>query len=372
MSPTRGRGGLFGGPAAARTAGTGAPSAPARGVARRSGGPATVSTRAAVIRTSSALRPLGAPVVVLALAAVLVGCAGAGSSPGRGAATGPGRADASDFVQGTPTDESSAGPSRSSGTPTATPSAQPAPEAGQAAPARTLPPGPDGRPAVFSHGPRDRPRVALTFDGDMTVGMQARLRSGRTASYDNTALLAELRRLRVPATFFLTGLWIETYPDQARGIATDPLFEVASHSQTHRGFAGECYGLGRVPVGEMAGEVRAPFERLRDVPGARTVPYFRFPGGCHDDAALAGIAAAGATPVQWDVVSGDADGASGAAIAARVLDGVRNGSVVVLHNSLGPAAHTADAIAAIVAGLRARGFELVRVSDLVGAAVGDQ
>ncbi|MCF2531260.1 polysaccharide deacetylase family protein [Yinghuangia soli] len=236
-------------------------------------------------------------------------------------------------------------------------------------PARTLPAGPDGLPQVFTNGPRDRPRVALTFDGDMTVGMRGRLADGRTASYDNAELLAKLRRLHAPATFFLTGLWIDTYPQQARGIATDPLFEVASHSLTHRGFAGQCYGLGKVPDAEMAGEAQAPFDRLRDVAGARTVPYFRFPGGCLDAAALRGIAPAGLTPVQWDVVSGDADGASGAAIAQRVLAQVRNGSVVVMHNSLGPAAHTADAIEAIVEGLRAKGYELVRVSDLVAASL---
>ncbi|NUR31447.1 MAG: polysaccharide deacetylase family protein, partial [Catenulispora sp.] len=236
--------------------------------------------------------------------------------------------------------------------------------------ARTLPPGPDGLPPVFTNGPRDRPRVALTFDGDMTVGMQERLRTGKTPSYDNTVLLADLRRLRVPATFFLTGLWIDTYPQEAKGIATDPLFEVASHSLTHRGFAGDCYGLGHVPAEQMAAEVKAPFERLESVPGARTVPYFRFPGGCYDKAALRAIAPAGVTPIQWDVISGDADGASGDRIAATVLGKVRNGSVVVMHNSLGPAAHTADAIVRIVEGLRAKGYEIVRVSDLVDSAAG--
>lgn len=314
------------------------------------------------------IRGIGSAVLIAAVLLVLsTGCSGGGSGTPKAAA--PSSASSASAAPDGP------GPHGAPGAPgTAPASGSPVPVvpagAGGIPGAKTLPPGPDGLPVVFDNGPRAKPRVALTFDSDMTAGMQERLRTGKSASYDNTALLADLRRLKVPATFFMTGLWIDTYPQEARGIATDPLFEVASHSLTHRGFAGQCYGLGHVPENEMAAEVRAPFDRLKAVPGARTVPYFRFPGGCYDKAALQAIASTGVTPVQWDVVSGDADGATGDKIAATVLAKVKNGSVVVMHNSLGPAAHTADALPKIVAGLRAKGFEIVLVSDLVGAAVG--
>lgn len=316
-------------------------------------------------RRNRGSRGFGAAAVITAALLVLAtGCSGGGSdTPEAAASTSASAAPDGPGAHGAP------------GAPTTAPvSGSPVPVvpagAGGIPSARTLPLGADGLPVVFDNGPRSKPRVALTFDSDMTAGMQERLRTGKTASYDNTALLADLRRMKVPATFFMTGLWIDTYPQEAKGIATDPLFEVASHSLTHRGFAGQCYGLGHVPTEQMAAEVRAPFDRLKAVPGARTVPYFRFPGGCYDKTALQAIAPTGVTPVQWDVVSGDADGATGDKIAATVLAQVKNGSVVVMHNSLGPAAHTADAVPKIVEGLRAKGFEIVLVSDLVGETVG--
>ena len=58
---------------------------------------------------------------------------------------------------------------------------------------------------VGQHGLRDKPRVALTFDADLTALMRRRLVSGKVHSYYNQALIEELRALHVPATMFLTG-----------------------------------------------------------------------------------------------------------------------------------------------------------------------
>ena len=46
---------------------------------------------------------------------------------------------------------------------------------------------------VVQHGPRDKPRVALTFDADLTALMRRRLVSGKVHSYYNKALADELR-----------------------------------------------------------------------------------------------------------------------------------------------------------------------------------
>jgi peptidoglycan/xylan/chitin deacetylase (PgdA/CDA1 family) len=220
---------------------------------------------------------------------------------------------------------------------------------------------------VFENGPRTPDKtVALTFDADMTADQGPRAAAGER--FDNPRLIAALRELKVPATVFMTGRWAEEYPDQARAIGRDPLFEVANHSYSHHAFTGDCYGLPTVPAHRMRTDVERAYAAFRaaGVPDAK--PYFRFPGGCYDQRALRAIAATGVTAVQWDVVSGDAFATDADAVARQILDGVRPGSVVVLHCTRSAAPVTERAVRAVVPELRRQGYRLVKVSELIGAA----
>jgi peptidoglycan/xylan/chitin deacetylase (PgdA/CDA1 family) len=262
---------------------------------------------------------------------------------------------------------SSPAPASTPATPTAsTAPATPAPSATPPPVAASLfPPRPDGLPVVVEAGPRDSRRVALTFDADMTPHMLRRLDTGETVSYYNEALIAELRRLRVPATLFLTGLWMQRYPEATRQLAADPLFELGTHTWQHRAFTANCYGLAQVPPAEMLDEVIRAQRLLDEVAGARATKLFRFPGGCYDDAALRAIAPSGVTVIQFDVPGGDGFQDQLEPIVRTVLDGVRGGSIVVLHmNGGNTSPRTADAVGPIVAGLRSQGYTLTTVSGL--------
>jgi peptidoglycan-N-acetylglucosamine deacetylase len=249
------------------------------------------------------------------------------------------------------------------------PSASPAetshPTPGPASPATVFPPGPNGLPLVVESGPRGGRKVALTFDADMTPHMLHRLDTGETASYYNAALIEELRRLQVPATLFLTGLWMQQYPDVTRELAADPLFELGTHTWDHRAFTANCYGLGRVPAAEMLEEVTRTQRLLDELAGARSTKLFRFPGGCYDDAALRAIAPSGVTVIQFDVPGGDGFQDRPEPIIRTVVNGAQGGSIVVLHmNGGNTSPRTADAIGPIVEQLRARGYTLTTVSGL--------
>ena len=58
---------------------------------------------------------------------------------------------------------------------------------------------------------------------------------------------------------------------------------------------------------------------------------------------------------------------SGAQVAKSVLAGARNGSIVLLHMH-GDGSAACEALPEIIAGLRGRGFELVKVSTLIDDA----
>ena len=239
-----------------------------------------------------------------------------------------------------------------------------------ARPSASLPPTGAGSPPIVA-GPRDKAAVALTFDSNLTDAMIGELDSGKVASFDNTAVIDELDREQVPATMFLAGKWMQRYPDTVRRLATDPLFELGSHSYAHLGFTQHCDHLGHIPEDQMAADVQRSEDLLRSF-SSRATRLFRFPGGCYDQAALAAIAPTGVTVVQYDVASGDAFGTSVAAIVRQVLDHARNGSIVVMHITGGNTAPlTAEALPAIITGLRHEGMRLETVTQLLTATGGD-
>ncbi|MFJ6164496.1 polysaccharide deacetylase family protein [Micromonospora orduensis] len=222
------------------------------------------------------------------------------------------------------------------------------------------------RAPVVDHGPRTGDKVALTFDADMTDAMLGNLRAGRVTSYANLRILDLLERERVPATFFLTGKWVQRYPDVTRRIAGNPRFELANHTYGHAAFTAGCYDLPRSPVTELAGDVARTFEVI-EAYGGRQTRYFRFPGLCHDAAALDALAPLGVTVVDGDVVSGDPFATAWKPLVRAVLDHVRPGSVVIMHVTEANAAMTDEALPHILAGLRERGLVPAPLSEVLVA-----
>lgn len=216
----------------------------------------------------------------------------------------------------------------------------------------------------FDNGSRAVPKVALTFDADMTPGMLAQLRSGQVASWYNAQVRDILDSERVPATIFLTGLWATTYPDVARSLAADPLFEIGSHTHDHAAFRTPCYGL--AAAADRPAELAVAEREIEAVTGVRPA-LLRFPGDCYDRSDVALAHAQGLTVISGDVRGGDGFNPSAAAVAATVLNGVRPGSIVILHLHGGPnAPMTAPALRLILAGLRARGLGFATVGEILG------
>ncbi|MEU6534435.1 polysaccharide deacetylase family protein [Streptomyces sp. NPDC047000] len=245
--------------------------------------------------------------------------------------------------------------------------AAPSPAASSPSPVPALAPDASGLTPVFRNGPRTAGKVvALTFDADMTADEGPRAAAGE--HFDNPALIAALRTLKVPATVFMTGRWAEQYPAEARSLGTDPQFEVANHSYSHYAFTDDCYGLPTVSGDRMRADVERAYTALRAAGVPHPMPYFRFPGGCYDRRALRALGGTGVgTAVQWDVVSGDAFATDADAVARQVLDGVRPGSVVVMHCTRSAAPATERAVRTVVPALRAEGYRFVKVSELIAA-----
>jgi peptidoglycan/xylan/chitin deacetylase (PgdA/CDA1 family) len=69
--------------------------------------------------------------------------------------------------------------------------------------------------------------------------------------------------------------------------------------------------------------------------------------------------------VLWDVDTGDWAMPGSAAITDAVLQQVRPGSIVLMHDGGGDRSQTAEALPGVIEGLLERGYRFARVTDLL-------
>lgn len=230
------------------------------------------------------------------------------------------------------------------------PSAEPPLQAAPAAGPPSLKPLPPFGPAVASVISRPEAagrRVALTFDACSTLDR---------SFYDDRVTRA-LIRSHTPATLFISGRWAETHLRQMRVLAQNPLFEIANHSFTHP-------HMTEVPLERQREELLWTQQVLFSITG-RLPRFFRPPYGELDDGLVEEAARSGLRTVEFDFPSGDPDKHfTRERLVAWVLAKARPGSIVVMHmNRRGW--HTAEALPEIVRGLRAKGFVLSLVGEMV-------
>ncbi len=219
-------------------------------------------------------------------------------------------------------------------------------------------------PGIITNGARDKPRIALTFDADMTPGMKGLLDSGKVKSYNNTKIYVLLEKYKLKATFFLTGMWMELYPDQVKAFLKNPRYELENHSYSHPGFLQPCYGLPGVAEKNKISQV-VKTKTLLEKYGIKN-KFFRFPGGCASKSDVALVNKLGLEVVHWDVIGGDGGAGDAKEIVKNVLTQVKNGSIIVLHSHGGPKVRFTDAaLKTIIPALLKRGFQFVKLEELL-------
>lgn len=169
-------------------------------------------------------------------------------------------------------------------------------------------------------------------------------------------LLVLLRRLHVPATFFVIGRQALADPGLVRAALAAGM-TVANHSFDHPNRP----AFARLPLPRIRAEIEHGQAALASL-GVHGY-LFRPPGGSISPAVLRAAATSGLRIVLWSVDARDwVPGTSAAQVARRVLDTVRAGSIVELHDGGGDRTATLKALPAIVAGIRSRGLRLIALA----------
>ncbi len=207
--------------------------------------------------------------------------------------------------------------------------------------------------------------VALTFDADMTPKMLNQLKKNKVSSWYNKDVIDVLEKANVPATLFLTGMWVQAYPEITTQLSSNTLFEIANHSYSHPAFSSPCYGLSKLTEPNDLSEITKT-EELLSKQTAHHSNFFRFPGLCYDDNDLELATSHGYIVIGGDVHGNDGFEKNTSKIVSQVVSHVKPGSIVVMHMMGGPnAPHTGDALPAIIEKLKKEGYEFVTVSQLL-------
>lgn len=182
-------------------------------------------------------------------------------------------------------------------------------------------------------------------------------------AYDGD-LIAFLERERIPATLFLTGIWVDAHPREAAALAAQPLFEIANHGLHHRpaSVSGrKAYGLqGTRSVRELVEEIEGNGTKLQTLT-KHTPRYYRSGTNFYDDVALRVVKELGYEAVGC-AVAGDAGATLSRGRVREVLLRSAPGDIILCHMNR-PRSETAEGLAEALPMLRRRGFRFVLLSE---------
>ena len=125
----------------------------------------------------------------------------------------------------------------------------------------------------------DQSKIALTFDAAW-------------GNEDTAELLSILERNQIRATFFLTGSWVDAYPDDVKAIAAAG-HDIGNHSQTHP-------EMSKLSKEQIRSELMNVHNKIKELTGQNML-FFRPPYGDYNNLVIQTATECGYLSIQWDV-----------------------------------------------------------------------
>jgi peptidoglycan/xylan/chitin deacetylase (PgdA/CDA1 family) len=200
---------------------------------------------------------------------------------------------------------------------------------------------------VLTRLPGAEPVVSLTFDD----GPNPRA---------TPLVLDALRRADVRATFFVLGRHADQWPELVRRMA-DEGHQLANHGYWHR-------KLHRRGPGYVRDDLTRGTDAVERASGGVRPRHFRAPHGFRSPWVTPIAGSLGQRTVGWSLGVWDSARPGAGEIAKRAIDGMRAGSILLLHDGdgydpEGDRLQTAEALPMIIDGLRSRGFRFDTLPD---------
>lgn len=188
----------------------------------------------------------------------------------------------------------------------------------------------------------DEKKVALSFDAAW-------------GNEDTRQILDILKKHDIQVTFFMTGGWVESFPDDVKAIQ-EAGHDLGNHSENHK-------NMSQLSDEQKTEELMKVHEKVKILTG-EDMELFRPPYGDYDDDVVLNATKNGYFTIQWDVDSLDWKDYGVDSIIDTVVNhkNLGNGSIILCHNG---AKYTAQALESLITGLQEKGYEIVPVSQLI-------
>lgn len=185
-------------------------------------------------------------------------------------------------------------------------------------------------------------KIALSFDAAW-------------GNEDTKKIMDILDKHKVHVTFFMTGGWVESYPDDVKMIA-ERGHDLGNHSQNHK-------QMSKLSLEECKQEIQSVHDKVKELTG-KEMMLFRPPYGDYNDTLITATEECGYHAIQWDVDSLDWKDYGVDSIIKTVCEHkhLGNGSIILCHNG---AKYTADALDTLITTLQEKGYEFVPISQLI-------
>lgn len=185
-------------------------------------------------------------------------------------------------------------------------------------------------------------------DRKMSISIDATWGADQTAE-----ILDILDEHGVKTTFFLAGYWVEKFPDYVKEIVARG-HEVGNHSYAHPHLNG-------LSKSQITSDLKKNHDLLAELTGSE--PFlFRPPFGEYSDKVIEAAESLGYFTIQWSIDSLDWKDVSASFMVDRVMERAGPGEIVLFHNA---GRHTPEALRALLPRLKAAGYEVVPISDLI-------
>ena len=170
---------------------------------------------------------------------------------------------------------------------------------------------------------------------------------------DIDQILEVLKQNNTKITFFMVGDWIDKFPGAVKKIY-EAGHEIASHSNTHP-------HVNNLSYEENIEEIEKSNDKIEKITNQRTKIY-RAPYGEYNNTVIKAAQDKGYYTIQWSLDTLDYTGLTGDEMWNRIQDKLKAGDIILSHNGT---KHTQDSLDMLIKNIKQKGFEVVRVSDLI-------
>lgn len=188
----------------------------------------------------------------------------------------------------------------------------------------------------------DKKQVSLSFDAAW-------------GNEDTQEILNILAKHQVKVTFFMTGGWVDSYPEDVKRIC-EAGHDLGNHSENHP-------NMSQLSAQEQEEELMTVHRKVKELTGV-DMKLFRPPYGDYDNQVIQTAYACGYYPIQWSIDSLDWKNYGTEDIIRRITSSkaLEGGAIILCHNG---AKYTAQALDTLIGTLKEMGYEFVPISQLI-------